>query len=89
MAGRPRRTHSPAFKAKVAVAAIKGEKTLIELAQDFDVQPNQISGAAGDHLSAGQHCCSAAVSGRLPRNSGGRRTLRYRGGNARHGAVAG
>ncbi|MEM9047577.1 MAG: IS3 family transposase [Pseudomonadota bacterium] len=42
MARRPRRNHSPAFKAKVAVAAIKGEKTLIELAQDFDVQPNQI-----------------------------------------------
>jgi transposase len=37
MARRPRRNHSPAFKAKVAVAAIKGEKTLIELAQDFDV----------------------------------------------------
>ena len=37
MTRRPRRNHSPAFKAKVAVAAIKGEKTLIELAQDFDV----------------------------------------------------
>ena len=37
-----RRNRSPAFKAKVAVAAIKGEKTLIELAQDFDVHPNQI-----------------------------------------------
>ncbi len=43
MARRPRRNHSPAFKAKVAVAAIKGEKTLIELAQDFDVHPNQIT----------------------------------------------
>ena len=42
MARRPRRNHSPAFKAKVAVAVIKGEKTLIELAQDFDVHPNQI-----------------------------------------------
>jgi len=42
MARRPRRHHSPAFKANVAVAAIKGEKTLIELAQDFDVHPNQI-----------------------------------------------
>lgn len=42
MARRPRRNHSPSFKAKVAVAAIKGEKTLIELAQDFDVHPNQI-----------------------------------------------
>lgn len=42
MARRPRRNHSPAFKAKVAVAAIKGEKTLVELAQDFDLHPNQI-----------------------------------------------
>ena len=42
MGRRPRRNHSPAFKAKVAAAAIKGEKTLIELAQDFDVHPNQI-----------------------------------------------
>ena len=42
MARRPRRNHSPAFKAKVALAAIKVEKTMIELAQDFDVHPNQI-----------------------------------------------
>ena len=42
MARRPRRNHSPAFKAKVAVAAIKGEKTMVELAQEFDVHPNQI-----------------------------------------------
>ena len=42
MARRPRRNHSPAFEAKVAVAAIEGEKTLIELAQDFDVHPTQI-----------------------------------------------
>ena len=41
MSRRPRRNHSPAFKAKVALAAIKGEKTLIELAQEFDVHPNQ------------------------------------------------
>jgi len=42
MGRRPRRNHSPAFKAKAAVSAIKGEKTLIELAQEFDVHPNQI-----------------------------------------------
>ena len=42
MPERPRLNHSPAFKAKVAVTAIKGEKTMIELAQDFDVHPNQI-----------------------------------------------
>jgi transposase len=39
---RSRRTHSPAFKAKVALAAIKGEKTLAELAQQFDVHPNHV-----------------------------------------------
>jgi transposase-like protein len=43
MARRARRTHSPAFKAKVAVAAIKGEKTLADLAQQYDVHPNQIT----------------------------------------------
>ena len=43
MARRARRTHNPAFKAKVALAAIKGEKTLAELAQQYDVYPNQIT----------------------------------------------
>ena len=43
MSKRPRRNHSPAFKAKVALAALKGDKTLAELAQQFDVHPNQIT----------------------------------------------
>lgn len=43
MTKRTRRTHSPAFKAKVALAAVKGEKTLAEVAQQFDVHPNQIT----------------------------------------------
>ena len=43
MTKRPRRNHSPAFKAKVALAAIKDERTLAELAQQFDVHPNQIT----------------------------------------------
>lgn len=40
---RKRRNHSPAFKAKVALAALKGERTLAELAQQFDVHANQIT----------------------------------------------
>jgi transposase-like protein len=43
MTKRPRRNHTPAFKAKVALAAVKGDKTLAELAQQFDIHPNQIT----------------------------------------------
>ena len=43
MSKRPRRNHSPAFKAKVALAAVGGEKTLAELAQQYDVHPNLIN----------------------------------------------
>jgi transposase-like protein len=43
MSKRPRRNHAPAFKAKVALVAIKGEKTMLELVQQFDVHPNQIT----------------------------------------------
>ena len=43
MARRARRTHSSVFKAKVALAALKGEKMLAELAQPYDVHANQIT----------------------------------------------
>jgi transposase len=67
MSKRPRRNHTPAFRAKVALAALKGEKTLAELAQQFDVHPNQITqwkaqlfeGAAGVF---GQDKSAAAAS---------------------------
>ena len=70
MSRRTRRNHGPAFKAKVALAAIKGEKTLAELAQLHDVHPTQITawkaqlieGAAGlfDAGSTGR-CCEPEV----------------------------
>lgn len=60
MSRRPRRNHTPAFKAKVALAAIKGDRTLAELAEQFDVHPNQITtwkaqleGSAADVFSPG------------------------------------
>ena len=40
---RTRRNHAPGFKAKVALAAIKGDKTLAELAEHFEIHPNQVS----------------------------------------------
>ena len=43
MTRRPRRNHTAAFKAKVALAALTGDKTLAELAQQFDVHANQIT----------------------------------------------
>ncbi len=62
MSKRPRRNHTPAFKAKVALAAVKGEKTLAELAQQFDVHPNQITSWKGQFLEG-----AAGVFGSEPK----------------------
>ena len=43
MSKRSRRNYSPAFRAKVALAAVKGDATLAELATQFDVHPTQIT----------------------------------------------
>jgi transposase len=43
MSRRPRRNHTPGVKAKVALASIKGDRTLAQLAEQFDVHPNQIT----------------------------------------------
>ena len=49
---RPRRIHTPAFKAKVALAAVKGDRTIAQRAEHFDVHPNQIM-AWKAHLEGG------------------------------------
>jgi hypothetical protein len=61
MAGRTRRTHAPAFKAKVALAAIKGEKTLAGLAQHYDVHPNQITAWKGQLVEGAQDISVSAA----------------------------
>ncbi len=43
MTKRPRRNHTASYKAKVALAAMRGDKTLAELAKQFDVHSNQIA----------------------------------------------
>ena len=39
----PWRSHWPAFKAKVTIAAIKGNRTIVQIAEQFDVHPNQVT----------------------------------------------
>ena len=52
MTKRTRRNHSPAFKAKVALAAIKGERTIAQLADQFDIHVSQIT-TWKEHLQEG------------------------------------
>ena len=68
MSRRARRNHTPAFKAKVALAAIKGDRTLAQLAEQFDVHPNQITswkaqleGQAADVFGPGASAAQPAI----------------------------
>jgi transposase len=65
---RPRRNHTPAFKAKVALAAVKGDRTIAQLAEHFDVHPNQITawkaqleGGASDVFGQGSAAAAPAI----------------------------
>ena len=69
MSRRARRNHSSAFKAKVALAAIKGDRTIAQLADQFDVHPNQITtwkaqleGGAADVFGSGSGSGQASPS---------------------------
>ena len=61
---RPRRNHSPAFKAKVALAAIKGDQMLSQLAERFDVHPNQITQWKGELLERAAEVFASATDKR-------------------------
>ncbi len=61
MARRSRRNHSPAFKAKVALAAVRGDHTLAELAEKFDVHPNQIQDWKHQLVTKAENVCGAGL----------------------------
>jgi transposase len=61
---RPRRNHSAVFKARVALAAIKGDKTLAELSEQFDVHPNQITQGKSQLLESAAELFSTAAERR-------------------------
>ena len=68
MSKRTRRNHSPAFNAKVALAAIKGEKTLVDLAQVYEVHPTQVTAWKAQLLegASGLFCSGSASKETTP-----------------------
>jgi transposase-like protein len=62
MSRRPRRNHTAAFKAKVALAAVKGDRTLAQLAEQFDVHPNQITSWKVQLESGAADVCSVLAA---------------------------
>ena len=63
---RPRRNHSATFKAKVALTALKGELTLAQLAERFDIHPNQVSQWKDELLQRAGEVFSTAADNRGP-----------------------
>jgi len=63
---RPRRNHSPAFKARVALDALRGEKTVAELAKLHDVHPHQITSWKNELLGRAAEIFGGAAGGTDP-----------------------
>ena len=61
MTKRKRRNHSPVFKAKVALAAVRGERTLVDLAEQFEVHPNQIQDWKKKLVAEAEHVFGAGA----------------------------
>ena len=61
MTKRKRRNHSPVFKAKVALAAVQGERTLVDLADQFEVHPNQIQDWKKKLVAEAEHVFGAGA----------------------------
>lgn len=68
MAKRSRRNHSPAFKAKVALAAVRGDRTLAELTEQFDVHPNQIQDWKKKLVTGAENLFGTAVADAIDRD---------------------
>jgi hypothetical protein len=66
MARRPRRNQGAQFKARVALAAIRGEKTLTELTEQFDVHPHPITEWKSSCLSVPRKCSAGLRASRSP-----------------------
>ena len=66
MARRTRRNHAAPFKAKVALDAIRGELTLAQLSEKYDVHPNQIADWRSQMLERAASIFGADVPAQTP-----------------------
>lgn len=66
MSRRPRRNHSAAFKAKVAIEALADGKTIAEIAQKHDVHPNQVTEWRRQLIERAAGAFGAAVTPEAP-----------------------